>query len=163
MAILIVERLLWRSRLILIFDKAIVPKLLENGSEANHAKDHFPLLHITLMGTHFNWLITELKPESPNIAYGIFNDETGFHEGEINLDLLSNKVGPDCNGKGYSFIFTKEELAAPIPCQQIFFEAQCPLSVYRAMAEEFGCIITGEKDNWEIWRRHTNNWKKKNI
>ncbi len=142
--------------------KTLRKKLLENGSEEHHGKDHFPVVKIELMGTKYTWLLTELNPTKQNIAFGLYNDMSGVHFGKIDLDELAKMRGPDCNGKGYSFIFTKEELAAPVPYQDPCFTAECPISVYKDMAEEFGAIVTGRDDNWEIWRRHTRNWQKKN-
>lgn len=66
-------------------------QMLENGKPENFGKDHMPVIKLFLPGTACTWLLTELNPEEPTIAFGLCDLGMGFPElGYVDLDELNS-------------------------------------------------------------------------
>ncbi|GCC49818.1 DUF2958 domain-containing protein [Chryseotalea sanaruensis] len=66
-------------------------QMLENGKPENFGKDHIPVIKLFLPGTACTWLLTELNPEEPTIAFGLCDLGMGFPElGYVDLDELNS-------------------------------------------------------------------------
>jgi hypothetical protein len=63
--------------------------LIENGH--NRGRDHYPVVKLFMPGTDCTWLITELDPEDPDIAFGLCDLGMGFPElGYVSLNEITN-------------------------------------------------------------------------
>ncbi|OSZ82083.1 hypothetical protein CAP35_02090 [Chitinophagaceae bacterium IBVUCB1] len=113
-----------------LFTEQQYQKLLENGKPENRDKDHPPIIHLHLPYTKCEWLISELDPENPNIAFGLCDLGMGFPElGSVDLEeLQSIKVGP----------FGFSVLSNP------FFVGTYPMSIYAEAAKLEGQITRDE-------------------
>lgn len=114
-----------------LFTKEQREQLLKNGQPENRDKDHPPVVHLTLPGTNCEWLLSELDPENPTIAFGLCDLGMGFPEmGYVDLEeLQSLSVGPF----GFSVF-----------CNPLF-EGKYPLSVYWKASKVRSCITRDEK------------------
>jgi hypothetical protein len=64
-------------------------QLLENGKDCSEDKDPVPLIRLYMHGTGASWLITELDPENPDIAFGLCDLGLGFPEiGYVSLSEI---------------------------------------------------------------------------
>lgn len=54
-----------------IFTIAQAERLKENGSPANRDKDHSPVVRLFMPFTNCVWLLSEIDPEYPNVAFGL--------------------------------------------------------------------------------------------
>ena len=101
-------------------------QLKTNGSEQNREKDHFPVVKLFIPGTGCTWLLTEIDPEEPTIAFGLCDLGMGFPElGYVSLEELESTV---IHG-----IFRVE--------RDHHFTARYPLSIY-TKAARIGDAIT---------------------
>jgi len=114
-----------------LFTNAQYQKLLENGLPENRDKDHSPIIHLYLQCTNCEWLISELDPEDPNLAFGLCDLGMGFPElGYVSLEeLQSVKVGP------FGFTVSSNPL----------FVGTYPMSIYAEAARQVGRITRNEK------------------
>ena len=55
-------------------------KLIANGSDTNPEKDHPPVVKLFMTNTACTWLISELDPDYPDIAFGLCDLGMGFPE-----------------------------------------------------------------------------------
>jgi hypothetical protein len=103
-------------------------KLIENGK--NYDRDHAPVVRLHILFTGCQWLISELNPEEPNIAFGLCDLGMGFPElGYVDLDEI------------------KAVKSVPFPVMpDVFFESLYPMSVY-AEAARLCQYITTERDD----------------
>jgi hypothetical protein len=74
-------------------------QLLANG-RANagraHTQDFKPVVKLYCPWSLAIWLLTELDPDNPDIAFGLCDPGAGFPElGEVSLNELANVEGPD--------------------------------------------------------------------
>lgn len=111
-------------------------QLIENGRDASHGKDHVPIVCLTLLGTKNVWLLTELKSNNHQIAYGLYFENEKPKIGEIELDTLKALRGPDCSKHYNGILFSKEYLRAPHVVSDINFLGKFPLSIYLELAKE---------------------------
>lgn len=66
-------------------------KLLYNGHPNNSDQDHAPLVKLYLPFTHCAWLLSEIDPEYPDIAFGLCDLGMGFPElGYVSLRELAS-------------------------------------------------------------------------
>lgn len=101
--------------------------LLENGSKAQRGEDHPPVVKLFTPDAHATWLLTELDPESPEIAFGLCDLGMGFPElGYVSLEELATVRGP---------------LKLPVE-RDLQFEATHPISVYAEAARMVQHITT---------------------
>ncbi|HHT9121253.1 MAG TPA: DUF2958 domain-containing protein [Candidatus Wunengus sp. YC63] len=74
----------------LLINNEVKQKLLENGKPENKDKDHPPVVYISILGTKCHWLLSELDPEMPNIAFGLCDLGMGFPEmGYVDLNEIA--------------------------------------------------------------------------
>lgn len=101
-------------------------QLLKNGAPENRDKNHIPVVHLYLQCTSCEWLISEIDPEEPHIAFGLCDLGKGFPElGYVDLEeLQSVKVPP------FDFTVANNHL----------FEGKYPMSVYAAAARHKNAI-----------------------
>lgn len=106
-------------------------KLLENGNPDNRDKDHAPVVKLFLPGTVCTWLLSELDPEEPNIAFGLCDLGMGFPEmGLVDLEEIQAVRHP---------IFD-------LPVElDTFFKGKYPLTVYADAAREVSRITESEE------------------
>lgn len=76
-------------------------RLLQNGLEQRELssrddwKDHTPVVLLYLPNTEFKWLLTELDPDNPSIAFGLCDLGMGFPEtGSVSLSELEEARHP---------------------------------------------------------------------
>lgn len=117
-----------------LFNQEQYKQLIENGR--NPDKDHKPVAWIHILFNRCQWLISELDPANPSIAFGLCDLGQGFPElGYVDLDELLHAVNLPCNiGNDVSF------------------KAKYPMSVYAAAAREMSEITTED----EVLKRHVN-------
>jgi hypothetical protein len=100
-------------------------QMLENGNPENFGKDHMPVIKLFLPGTACTWLLTELNPEEPTIAFGLCDLGMGFPElGYVDLDEL--------NSIRVRNLFRVE--------RDLQFKAKHPISVYAKAARRESAI-----------------------
>lgn len=70
-------------------------QLLLNGNPVNRDQDHAPVARLTLHGTNMVWLISEIDPEEPTLAFGLCDLGQGFPElGYVSLEELTSVTHP---------------------------------------------------------------------
>lgn len=109
-----------------LFSQEQYQQLLDNGKPENKDKNHAPVVHLYLPCTACEWLLSEIDPEEPRIAFGLCDLGKGFPElGYVDLEeLQSVKVPP------FGFTVTNNHL----------FEGKYPMSVYAAAARHKSAI-----------------------
>lgn len=104
--------------------------LCKNGSDENRDNDHVPVVKLFIPGTNAIWLLNEIDPENPSIAFGLCDLGLGFPElGYVDLDEL--------NEIRIAGIFKVE--------QDYSFKPQYPMSIY-AHAARINQFITTRDD-----------------
>jgi hypothetical protein len=72
-----------------LYTQAQYNQLIKNGHE--RGKDHYPIIKLFLPGTRHTWLITELDPDEPDIAFGLCDLGMGFPElGYVSLEEITS-------------------------------------------------------------------------
>ena len=115
-----------------LFTKAQREQLLQNGRiNAAHrltdgnTVDHPPVVKLFTPWSNSTWLLSELEPEQPNIAFGLCDLGFGFPElGSVDIDEIKAVHGP--------FGLNIE--------RDLYFQATHPLSVYANDAHDAGHI-----------------------
>jgi len=88
-------------------------QLIKNGQQ--RGKDHYPVIKLFMPGMRHTWLITELDPEEPDIAFGLCDLGMGFPElGYVSLEEISSVKN------AYGLRVERD----------LHFEAKYPISVY---------------------------------
>jgi hypothetical protein len=101
--------------------------LLANGARtaAGEDIDPYPVLKLFTPDGAATWLLTELDPEDPDIAFGLADLGMGFPElGSVSLSEINAVRG---------------RMALPIE-RDLYFEADKPLSAYAKEARAHGAI-----------------------
>jgi hypothetical protein len=110
-----------------LFTTAQYNQLIENGSMANRDKDHIPVTMLTLPFTACIWLLTELDPDNPDIAFGLCDLGMGFPE------------------LGYVSISEIQSVNDPVFKMTVFnntlFKAEYPISAYAEAARVHSEIV----------------------
>ncbi len=104
-------------------------RLLANGarSAAGEDIDPSPVVKLFTPDAGATWLLTELDPEDPDIAFGLCDLGLGFPElGAVRLSEIASLRGP---------------LGLPVE-RDLYFEADKPLSRYAEEAQRTGGIRT---------------------
>lgn len=69
-------------------------KLLANGKascESEEGLDHQPVVRLFVPGTGMSWLLSEIMPHEPTVAFGLCDLGQGFPElGYVSLDELTS-------------------------------------------------------------------------
>ena len=100
-------------------------RLLANGRIRD--RDHAPVVKLFTPDANATWLLSEISPSEPNIAFGLCDLGMGFPE-LGNVDL--NEIG-EITGR-YGLPVEREE----------HFEGRYPMSVYAAAARSADRIVT---------------------
>ncbi len=101
-------------------------RLLANG-KAGHARDHIPVVKFFDPAGPATWLITEIRPDDPDVIYGLIHDarmERSPTLGYASLSDLRNGHGPSRD---------------PVE-RDPHFAPRYPLSVYFAAARILGNV-----------------------
>ena len=94
-------------------------QLLKNGSEQERGNDHSPVIKLFTPDADFTWLLTEIDPEDPDMAFGLCDLGQGFPElGYVSLAELATVRG---------------RLGLPIE-RDLSFTGKFPISIYAAAA-----------------------------
>ncbi|QGN54084.1 DUF2958 domain-containing protein [Novosphingobium sp. Gsoil 351] len=104
-------------------------RMLENGQRSAVGKDHDPPPVVKLFTPDANatWLLSELDPDCPDIAFGLCDLGLGFPElGSVSLSEIAEVRGG---------------LGLPVE-RDIAFVADRPLSAYARAARAAGMIVT---------------------
>lgn len=102
-------------------------QMLANGalSAAGKDIDPFPIVKLFTPDANATWLLTELDPEDPDIAFGLCDLSMGFPElGSVSLSEITTVRGP---------------MGLPIE-RDLHFKADRPLSRYADDARRAGGI-----------------------
>jgi hypothetical protein len=98
----------------------IIDKLLDNGSPKNRDKDHVPVVKLFTPDANGTWLLTELLPQDPDIAFGLCYVGLGYPElGYVDLNELNEVRG---------------NLGLSVE-RDISFEGKFPISIYQKAAQ----------------------------
>ena len=108
-------------------------RLLANGRATQEAQkagrrepDHWPVVKLFTPDAGATWLLTELDPDEPEIAFGLCDLGLGFPElGSVSLLELAQVRG---------------KLGLPVERDE-WFEADKPLSAYTEEASSAGRIV----------------------
>ncbi|MBO9565738.1 MAG: DUF2958 domain-containing protein [Niastella sp.] len=107
-----------------LYTQSQYKQLIKNGQ--NRDKDHYPVIKLFMPGMAHTWLITELDPEEPDIAFGLCDLGIGFPElGYVSLEEISSVK----NRYGFSVE------------RDLHFEAKYPISVYTDAARFHSRIV----------------------
>lgn len=111
-------------------------KLYMNG--LSHRADHIPVAYLVHLELKYQWLITEISKNNPNIAYGLFyiNKEKP-KVGEIDLSFIDQLNNVD-NG-----VFNYPA-----------FQPVDTLAVYKGVAEERGFIVAMEEYSGALFEKY---------
>src|SRR5689334_17211202 len=128
-----------------LFTSQIREQLLKNGRRNaeriaidGHTVDFRPAVKLFTPDAGCTWLLTEIDPEDPDIAFGLCDLGMGFPEfGSVSLSEITSVRGP---------------LGLSIE-RDMYFEAEKPLSAYAAEASSadkaWGDGVT-EKPAWHV-------------
>lgn len=112
-----------------LFTAAQREQMVKNGSPEQRGKDHIPVAKLFLPGSACTWLLTEIDPEEPTLAFGLCDLGMGFPElGYVDLDEITSV-------KSRMGLYVERDL---------YFEAKYPLSVYASAARNHQQIIEDE-------------------
>ena len=75
--------------------KALREQLLRNGRASDHEKkEHFPVVKLFTPDAQATWLLTELSPDDPDLAFGLCDTGQGFPElGMVRISELAEFRG----------------------------------------------------------------------
>ena len=115
-----------------LLTKDIERKLLKNGEDQKIAQaegrviDFFPVVKLFTPDAGATWLLTEIDPDDPGIAFGLCDLGLGFPElGTVSLAELR---------------YVRGRLGLPVE-RDLSFKADRRLSTYAAEAHAHGCIV----------------------
>ena len=94
-------------------------QLLRNGHPDNRGKDHYPVVKFFMVDAGARWLLTELDPDEPDMAFGLCDLGVGFPE--LGYALMSELAS--IGGK----------FGLPVERDR-YFKARYPISVYARAA-----------------------------
>lgn len=102
-----------------LFTQAQFEQLLDNGR--NRDQDHSPVVKLFTPDANCTWLVSEIDPEEPDIAFGLCDLGFGFPElGNISIAELRSVRG---------------RLGLPVE-RDLSFAAKYPMSVYAEAARQ---------------------------
>lgn len=106
-----------------LFTKAAQAQLLKNGSAPERSKDHFPVVKLFTPDAQCTWLLSEIDPEDPDMAFGLCDLGWGCPElGCVSLAELAMLRG---------------HLGLPIE-RDLSFAGKYPIGVYAEAARAKG-------------------------
>ena len=102
-----------------LFTQSQLEQLLDNGR--NRDQDHLPVVKLFTPDANCTWLVSEIDPEEPDIAFGLCDLGFGFPElGNISIAELRSVRGT---------------LGLPVE-RDLSFTARYPMSVYAEAARQ---------------------------
>jgi hypothetical protein len=102
-----------------LFTQSQFEQLLDNGR--NRDQDHLPVVKLFTPDANCTWLVSEIDPEEPDIAFGLCDLGFGFPElGNISIAELRSVRGT---------------LGLPVE-RDLSFTARYPMSVYAEAARQ---------------------------
>ena len=102
-----------------LFTPSQLEQLLDNGSKRD--QDHFPVVKLFTPDANCTWLVSEIDPEEPDIAFGLCDLGFGFPElGNISIAELRSV-------RGTLGLAVERDLS---------FTARYPMSVYAEAARQ---------------------------
>jgi hypothetical protein len=102
-----------------LFTQSQFEQLLDNGSKRD--QDHVPVVKLFTPDANCTWLVSEIDPEEPDIAFGLCDLGFGFPElGNISIAELRSVRGT---------------LGLPVE-RDLSFTARHPMSVYAEAARQ---------------------------
>lgn len=105
-------------------------QLLRNGAPAHRDQDHPPVVKLFTSDANATWLLSEIDPEQPGLAFGLCDLGMGCPElGYVSLAALWKLHGP---------------LGLPVERDRHFVGTH-PMSVYLEAARRQWSIVTDEK------------------
>ncbi|OJU74082.1 MAG: hypothetical protein BGO09_09785 [Bacteroidetes bacterium 47-18] len=120
-------------------------QLIENGRIANMDKDNVPVVMLTLPFSSCIWLLSELDPDNPDIAFGLCDLGMGFPElGYVSLSEIQSVEHP---------VFKTTVFNNPL------FKADYPMSAYAAAARAHGEIVWDKNTIARYAKKKTDNLK----
>ncbi len=112
-----------------LFTKPLLAQLLKNGKD--FGKDHLPVVKLFTPDANATWLLTEIDPEEPDIAFGLCDLGMGFPElGNVSISEISAIRG---------------RLRLPVE-RDTCFTAEFPISVYAEAARQKQRITTRKQE-----------------
>lgn len=100
-------------------------QLIKNGSPDSFGKDHIPVVKLFMPGTGCTWLLTELDPEYPSIAFGLCDLGMGFPElGYVDLEEI---------------LSVRTKFGLGVECD-LHFKGKYPISVYARAASAYEMV-----------------------
>ena len=113
-----------------LFTEPQLQQLLANASTDQSAKDHLPVVRLSLPGSNAAWLLTELGPDNTDLAFGLCDLGLGFPElGYLSMDELK-----DAAAYFGSTLFNDPD-----------FAPRYPISIYARAARMAGAITFDER------------------
>jgi hypothetical protein len=110
-----------------LFTAEQLEQLKKNG--ANRDQDHAPVVKLFTPDANATWLISEIDPDEPQLAFGLCDLNLGFAElGYVDLEEIRSVRGP---------------LGLPVE-RDLHFEGTYPMSIYAEAAREISQIVTTE-------------------
>ncbi len=114
-----------------LITKAQYQRLIENGRQSRKAQrrdrlfDPFPVIKLFTPDAQATWLLSEIDPDEPDIAFGLCDLGLGFPElGMVSLTEIKSVRG---------------QLSLPVE-RDLHFKADKPLSEYAKAAHAAGSI-----------------------
>lgn len=114
-----------------LFTEKILNELKENGRRQRRGMgtrreiDHVPVVKLFTPDASATWLLTEIDPDNPDVAFGLCDLGLGFPElGYVSISEIESTRGP---------------FGLPIE-RDLGFHAKKVLSAYAAEARQFGHI-----------------------
>jgi len=111
-----------------LFTEAQFEQLIKNGRDRNPNKDQIPVVKLFMSFTACSWLISELDPEDPDIAFGLCDLGMGF---------------PEIGYVSISELIEAQDLLRFLE-RDMFFLGKYPLSVYAKFAHQLEHIETDD-------------------
>ena len=116
-----------------ILNETIIKQLVANGTQQDKVRgteqeiDFFPVVKLFTPDANCTWLLTEIDPEHPDIAFGLCDLGMGFPElGNVSIAELRALRGV---------------LGLPVE-RDLYFEPAHPLSVFTRAAQTASAITT---------------------
>jgi hypothetical protein len=112
-----------------LFTKDQQTRLLQNGSGESRGQDHIPVVKLFLPRSGCTWLLTEIDPEEPDIAFGLCDLGMGFPEqGSVSLSEITS---------------VKNKFGLSVE-RDLYFEGKYPISVYASAARYHESIVESD-------------------
>lgn len=115
-----------------LFPKPILDRLLANGAAScasPEGVDHIPVVKIFAPWNAATWLLSEVMPHEPDLAFGLY--DFGFGSPELGYVNLSDLV--ECTGGGLLRLKLERDL---------HWTGKHPVSVYATAARQAGRVVS---------------------